>query len=110
MNPFISGSGTSLPKRVVTNEELSQSLGLQPAWIYRASGIRNRHWAASGTTTSSLAVEALESALADAALQSEKIDYLLFGTMTPDRYIPGSATAVQNKLGLKEIPCLDIRA
>ncbi|MBA3240433.1 MAG: ketoacyl-ACP synthase III [Acidobacteria bacterium] len=110
MKAFITGSGTSLPERVVTNEELAENLGLKPEWIYKASDIRRRRWASEGMTTSSLAAKALQSALADAALDVGQIDYLLFGTMTPDRFIPGSATAVQNQLGLEEIPCLDIRA
>jgi 3-oxoacyl-[acyl-carrier-protein] synthase III len=108
MNAFICGTGAFLPETVVTNEDLAPSLGLDPSWIYKASGIRNRRWATKGTTTSTLAARALELALLDAARPAESIDYLLFGTMTPDRFVPGSATAVQIKLGLREIPCLDI--
>lgn len=110
MSAFITGTGVSLPERIVTNEELAAPLGLEPEWIHKASGIRSRRWASQGTTTSSLASAALQSALDDAALDPGEIDYLLFGTMTPDRLIPGSASAVQSQLGLKEIPCLDIRA
>jgi 3-oxoacyl-[acyl-carrier-protein] synthase-3 len=110
VSAFITGSGVFLPERVVTNEELAEPLGLDPEWIYKASGIRRRRWARNGTSAGSLAVHALQSALSDAALDPAEIDYLLFGTMTPDRFIPGSATAVQSRLGLAEIPCLDIRA
>ncbi|MDT5156268.1 MAG: 3-oxoacyl-[acyl-carrier-protein] synthase [Acidobacteriota bacterium] len=110
MSAFVNGSGVFLPERVVTNEELAGPLGLDPEWIYKASGIRSRRWAPTGTTTSSLAARALQTALADAALDAGEVDYLLFGTMTPDRFIPGSAYAVQSALRLKEIPCLDIRA
>jgi 3-oxoacyl-(acyl-carrier-protein) synthase III len=106
---FITGSGTSLPERVVSNEEIAERLGLDPAQIFKSSGIRARRWAAPGTTTSSLASAALQLALADAGLSAQDVDYLLFGTMTPDRFIPGSAPAVQKTLGLREIPCLDIR-
>src|SRR5919199_985084 len=98
------------PERSVSNEELAARLGLEAEQIFKSSGIRRRRWAASGTTTSSLAAEALRLALADARLQAEDVDYLLFGTMTPDRFIPGSAPAVQKTLSLREIPCLDIRA
>lgn len=110
MSAFITGSGVFLPERVVTNEELAAPLGLDPEWIYKASGIRRRRWARDGTSASSLAAPALQAALSDAALDPAEVDYLLFGTMTPDRFIPGSATAVQSRLGLAEIPCLDIRA
>ena len=110
MGAFITGTGSHLPERVVTNEEISASLNLQPEQIFKSSGIRRRRWAEQGTTTSSLAAAALSHALEDAGLQAEDVDYLLFGTMTPDRFIPGSAPAVQKALGLREIPCLDIRA
>jgi 3-oxoacyl-[acyl-carrier-protein] synthase-3 len=99
-----------LPEREVTNEELAASLGLDPEWMHKASGIRSRRWAAPGETTSSLAARALRAALEDASLDTGEVDYLLFGTMTPDRFIPGSSYAVQRELNLGEIPCLDIRA
>ena len=110
MKAFIRSTGSFLPETVVTNEDLAPSLGLNPDWIYRATGIRNRRWASKGTTTSSLAAKALAHALRDGAIPSENLDYLLLGTMTPDRYVPGSASALQIQLGLREIPCLDIRA
>ena len=107
---YIIGSGTHLPARIVTNEELADKLGLGPERIFKSSGIRRRRWAADGDSTSSIAAIALEQALSDAALPANEIDYLLFGTMTPDRFIPGTAPAVQKALGLREIPCLDIGA
>src|SRR6266849_4344426 len=107
---YIIGSGAHLPARIVTNEELAAKLGLEPKRIFKSSGIRRRRWAGDGDSTSSIAALALEQALADAALRANEIDYLLFGTMTPDRFIPGTAPAVQKALGLREIPCLDLRA
>jgi 3-oxoacyl-[acyl-carrier-protein] synthase-3 len=110
VNAYITGSGAYLPEQSIANEEIAERLGLEPEQIFKSSGIRRRRWASKGTTTSSLAVSALTFALDDARLQAADIDYLLFGTMTPDRFIPGSAPAVQKALGLREIPCLDIRA
>jgi 3-oxoacyl-[acyl-carrier-protein] synthase III len=107
MNAFITSSGTYLPERVVTNEELGAQLTIDPAQIFKSSGIRERRWANPGTTTSALASSALQNALNG---PTEAIDYLLFGSMTPDRFIPGSASAIQTAVGLREIPCLDIRA
>lgn len=98
------------PEQTISNEEIAGRLGLEAEQIFKSSGIRRRRWATTGTTTSSLASRALEAALEDARLKPEEIDYLLFGTMTPDRFIPGSAPAVQKALLLREIPCLDIRA
>lgn len=110
MPAYITGSGFHAPEQSVTNEELAERLGLEAEQIFKSSGIRRRRWAAQGTTTSSLAAEALKLALDDAGLRAEEIDYVLFGTMTPDRFIPGSSPAVQKALGLREVPCLDIRA
>lgn len=110
MQAFIIGSGTHAPDRVVTNEEIAESLGLTAEQIFKSSGIRRRHWAARDTTTSELAAAALERAMADTGCQPGDVDYLLMGTMTPDRFIPGSAAAVQRRAALGEIPCLDLRA
>ena len=109
MPAFIIGSGTSIPDRVVSNEEIAPSLGLDPEQIFKSSGILRRRWAEAGTTTSALASVALQTAITDAGVLPEEIDYLIFGTMTPDRLIPGSAPTVQRTLGLGQIPCLDIR-
>ncbi|MDX6383871.1 MAG: 3-oxoacyl-[acyl-carrier-protein] synthase [Blastocatellia bacterium] len=110
MKAFVIGTGSHLPPTVVTNEEIAAQLGVEPDWIYKVSGIRRRRWADPGTPTSSLGAAALREAMTAAQLSASDLDYLLFGTMTPDRFIPGSASAVQASLGLKEIPCLDIRA
>lgn len=107
---FISGSGSYLPGNVVANEYLAGRLTLEPERIFKSSGIRSRRWASVETSTSSLAIAALKQAIADAAITTPDIDYLLCGTMTPDRFVPGSAAAIQKGAGLAEIPCLDIRA
>lgn len=110
MKAYITGSGAYAPEQSISNEELAGRLGLDAEQIFKSSGIRRRRWAAQGTTTSSLAANALSLALEDAGLKAEDVDYLIFGTMTPDRFIPGSSPAVQKALSLREIPCLDIRA
>lgn len=110
MQAYIVGSGMYVPQKIVTNEDLAKLLGLEPDFIFNQSGIRRRRWASSNETTSVLASAALNLALKDAMLMPKDIDYLLFGTMTADRFIPGSASAVQKEVGLREIPCLDIRA
>jgi 3-oxoacyl-[acyl-carrier-protein] synthase-3 len=107
---FIVGSGMYVPDTVVENETIAPVLGISAEQIYRSSGIRRRRWAGRGTPTSALACTALERALADAGIKIGDIDYLLLGTMTPDRNIPGTACSVQKALGMSEIPCLDIRA
>lgn len=109
MKAYIVGTGMSVPDGVITNEEIAGKLGLEAAQIFKSSGIRRRRWAGRGTTTSSLGSTALGLALENSGLEKGDVDYLLFGTMTPDRFIPGSAPSVQKSLGLGEIPCLDIR-
>lgn len=110
MKAFITASGTCLPERIVSNDEIAPKLGLTAEQIFDSSGIRNRRWAEPGTRTSTLATLALRRALHSASLHVDQIDFLLMGTMTPDRFIPGSAPAIQKQLGLPHIPCLDIRA
>jgi 3-oxoacyl-[acyl-carrier-protein] synthase-3 len=110
MDAYIVGSGVHLPERIVSNEEIAERLGLRPNDIFRLSGIRYRHWVSSTIPTSLLASLALKRALENADVVPSDIDYLLFGTMTPDRFIPGSSSALQRLVGLREIPALDIRA
>ena len=110
MKAFITGTGAFLPERIVANEEIASTLGQTPEQIFQSSGIRHRRWAAPGTRTSALASAALKCALHDAAVHSDEIEYLLLGTTTPDRFIPGTAPAVQRDVGLARVPCLDIRA
>src|SRR5436190_2351761 len=106
MKAFITASGAHLPQTVVSNDQLAEKLGLTPEQIYKSSGIRERRWASRGEMTSSLSVEALKKS----GVTLDEIDYLMLGTMTADRFIPGSAPMVQTAVGLREVPCLDIRA
>src|SRR6185312_188256 len=107
---YITGTGSFLPENVITNETLAHTLAIEPERIFKSSGIRSRHWADDATATSSLAVAALLAALEDARIAPADLDYLLCGTMTPDRFVPGSGAAIQKAADLREIPCLDIRA
>ena len=105
MSSFITATGSYLPARVVSNEELAEKLGLTPEQIFKSSGIRLRHWASPGEITSALGCAALR----NTNVSAEDFDYLIFGTMTSDRFIPGSAPGVQAALNLREVPSLDIR-
>ena len=105
MSSFITATGSYLPARVVSNEELAPKLGLTPEQIFKSSGIKQRHWASPGETTSGLGGAALR----NTRVSTEEIDYLILGTMTSDRFIPGSAPGVQAALNLRDVPCLDIR-
>ncbi len=110
MEAYIIGTGVSIPERTISNEELSPQLGFDPDFIFNRSGIKNRRWVGPGIKTSDLASDSLCRALEDAGKNGSDLDYIIFGTMTPDRFIPGCATAVQTQVGLPSVPCLDIRA
>jgi len=110
MPAYIVGSGTFLPERAVTNEALAPQLGISPAQILKSTGILRRQVGVPRNNYQFVATAALRAALQDATWQPQEIDDLIFGTMTPDRFVPGSACEVQQTLGVGEVPCLDIRA
>ncbi len=105
----ITGVGGFLPPRVVTNDELTGYMDTSDEWIVERTGIRQRHWVDPETSTADLALEAANAALADAGVSKEDIDMLLVATLSPDHFFPGTACFLQAKLGVPEIPALDIR-
>lgn len=105
----LAGSGVGLPSRVIPNELLGRILDTSSDWIVERSGIRERRMVEKGVGSSDLGADAARAAIADAGIDPSEIDYLVCATMTPDHYFPGSATLIQQKLGLAPIPALDIR-
>ena len=101
--------GSALPKRIVTNKELSKTLDTTDEWIKTRSGIEQRHIADEGVLTSDLAVEAAREALEKADLKPKDIDLILVATTTPDETFPATATIVQRKLGCQGM-AMDIQA
>lgn len=106
----IIGTGIALPKRAVTNEELSKRLGLSDKEIEKRTGIQTRHWVEAGETTSSLAVEAARKALQSAELSPDAVDLILVSTTSPDMSFPSTACLVQRTLATRPIPALDLNA
>ncbi len=108
---FITGIGHYLPPRVVTNDELPESLNTNDKWIRKRTGIETRHWVeeGGGVYTSDLGVEAAKAALTDANLEAKDIDCIIAATLSPDHAFPGIGVTIQNKLGLNFIPAFDIR-
>ena len=109
MRSLISGTGMYIPPTTVDNDALSRVMDTSDEWIRVRTGIAERHYASPDQATSDLAVPAARAAIEDAGLAITDIDYLVFATMTPDYYFPGSAPFLQRKLGLEQVPCLDIR-
>lgn len=104
------GTGAYLPKRVVTNEELSRITGMSPVGILRRTGIKERHWAEEGESTSTLATEAARAALQAARIRQVDLDGIILSTTSPDMGMVSTACLVQQSLGLSRIPALDIAA
>jgi 3-oxoacyl-[acyl-carrier-protein] synthase-3 len=109
MRAVIRGTGMYVPPNVVDNHRLSRVMDTTDEWIRQRTGIVTRHYSNLDQATSDLAVPAAEQALAEAGLRKEEIDYVIFATMTPDFYFPGSGPIFQHKCGLPPVPCLDIR-
>jgi len=109
MRAVITGSGSAIPKNRVTNEMLSRLMDTSDEWIRERSGVETRYYVDPGTGTSDLGVEAAERALAMAGVAKDAVDLVVFATMTPDHYFPGSGAILQKKLGLPSVPCFDIR-
>ncbi|MFN3983777.1 MAG: 3-oxoacyl-ACP synthase, partial [Caldilinea sp.] len=110
LRSVVRGVGSHLPDRVMTNAELARLVDTTDEWIVQRTGIRQRHIAAEGETTSDLAVKAAEAALAAAGLQADAIDLIVLATSTPDRTFPASATAVQMRLGITHGAAFDLQA
>lgn len=107
----ISGTGSYLPKKILSNFDLESMVDTSDEWIVARTGIRERHIAAEGETSSDLALEASRAALRAAGLEADSIDLIVVATTTPDTIFPSTACLLQHKLGLKnQCPALDIQA
>lgn len=104
------GTGSYAPLRVVSNADLEALVDTSDEWIASRTGIRRRHFAADGETTSDMAAAAGRRALEAAGLNVADLDLIIVGTVTPDQPSPSCATAVQRKLGATDIPAFDIAA
>ena len=105
----IVGSGSDIPPTRVTNAMLARVMDTSDEWIRERSGVETRHYVERGTGTSDLGVAAARRALDHAGVAPEAVEMVVFATMTPDHFFPGSGALLQAKLGLGEVPCFDIR-
>lgn len=110
LRTVVRGVGSYLPARVMTNSELSTLVDTSDEWIVQRSGIRERHIAAEGETTSDLGLAAARNALAAAGIDAQDIDLIVLATSTPDRTFPASATTIQDKLGIRHGAAFDLQA
>jgi 3-oxoacyl-[acyl-carrier-protein] synthase-3 len=105
----IVGSGSEIPPLRVTNAMLARIMDTSDEWIRERSGVEARHFVEEGVGTSDLGVAAARRALERAGLETDEVDLVVFATMTPDHFFPGSGALLQAKLGLRQVPCFDIR-
>ena len=111
----ITGTGSSLPPRRLTNQDMVALLaerGVETSddWIVERTGIRARHFAADGVFVSDLAAEACRQAMAAATVAPDEIDLIIVATSTPDMVFPSSAAILQHKLGIAGCPVFDVQA
>lgn len=106
----ITGLGHYVPETVVTNHQLSKMMDTTDEWIVERTGIHERHWIDPKTdTVANMAAKATRMALKRANLTEKDIEFIVFATITPDYFFPGSGVLLQRELGLSGIGALDIR-
>lgn len=106
----IIGTGSYMPQRVMTNDDLAKIVDTSDEWIASRTGIRERRIAADGEATSDLAAAAARHALEMAGVKPQELDLVIVATVTPDMFFPSTSCIVQKKIGAKNAVCFDISA
>jgi 3-oxoacyl-[acyl-carrier-protein] synthase-3 len=104
----IAGTGSYLPHKVISNFDLEKMVDTTDEWIRSRTGIERRHVAADGETTVDLAEHAVRSALEAASVAPEDVDFIAFGTTTPDLVFPNCGTILQQRLGCRGVPAFSL--
>jgi 3-oxoacyl-[acyl-carrier-protein] synthase III len=104
----IAGTGSYLPKKIITNEDLEKMVDTTDEWIRTRTGIERRHVAADGETTVDLAEHAARRALEAAGVAPGEVDFIAFGTTTPDLIFPNCGTLLQQRLGCRGVPAFSL--
>ncbi|MGR3973158.1 MAG: beta-ketoacyl-ACP synthase III [Candidatus Rhabdochlamydia sp.] len=106
----IIGTGSYLPSRVLTNQDLERMVETSDEWILSRTGMKERRVAASDEFTSHMGIKAAQKALEAAHLSADQVDLILCATLTPDYSFPSTACLIQSQLGAKKAAALDIQA
>ena len=106
----IAGTGSYLPKKILTNADLERMVETTDEWIVTRTGIRQRHIAADDEFTSDLAYQAASRAIEAAGISADEIDLIIVATTTPDHVFPSTACLLQYRLGIGGCPAFDIQA
>ncbi len=106
----IAGTGSYLPEKCLTNDDLAKFVDTSDEWIAARTGIRQRHVAAEGETTGDLGYHAAVRALEAAGVDARDLDLIVLGTTTPDLIFPSTACLIQHRLGADGCPAFDVNA
>lgn len=106
----ILGTGSYVPERILTNQELERMVDTNDEWITARTGIKERRLAGENETTTDLATEAARRALANSGVAPEDIDLIIVATITPVATFPSTACVIQQRLGLKRAAAFDLSA
>src|SRR4051794_3896709 len=107
---ILSGTGSVLPRRVMSNDDFSGSLDTSDEWIRTRTGIKQRRLAGPGETAATLGAEASRRALEAAPPRPADVDLIVCATVTPGRMCPSTACEVQAALGCRPVPAFDLAA
>ncbi|MBX9894897.1 MULTISPECIES: beta-ketoacyl-ACP synthase III [unclassified Nitrosomonas] len=106
----ITGTGSYLPEKILTNADLERMVDTSDEWIRTRTGITQRHIARDDQVASDLALYASQNAMQAAGVSSDDIDLIIVATTTPDMIFPSTACILQNKLGIENCPAFDVQA
>lgn len=109
-NAAVTGWGMALPERVLSNADLERLVQTSDEWIVSRTGIRERRIVAPGETTADLALTASQRAIAGAAIDPAELDLVIVATVTPDTFMPSTASLVQHRLGASRAGAFDLSA
>lgn len=107
----IIGTGSYLPEKVLSNDDLAQMVDTSDAWVTERTGIKRRHILGENESTASMGTVAAQRAVEAAGIQANDVELILVGTCTPDYMFPSTACVIQHRLGIKaNIPAFDVSA
>lgn len=107
---ILAGTGSFVPPKILTNEDLTKIVETSDEWITTRTGIKTRHVVSEGETTATLAAEAARRALHDAGMKAEELNLIIIGTITPEMVFPSTACFVQDMIGAKNAWAFDLSA
>ncbi len=110
LNSIILSTGSYVPKKILTNEDLSKIIDTSDEWIFTRTGIKKRHIAEKNETTSQMAINAAKDAISKSNISASDIDLIVVATTTPDQTFPSTAAKVQAGLGIKNSAAFDLQA